>query len=141
VTRRRALAVAALGAWAVALGGCYYYPTVQDVGGTRILPAKGRAVRQGGGAAFYCELQSVGKFGDTIVGVTSSVARDARLVDGQGQPVQSFAIAGETTVALAAGGTHVVLSDLARPLVAGETIIVTLVLEKAGGLGVVAVVE
>jgi len=38
-------------------------------------------------------------------------------------------------------GPHVQLSELTRPLVTGDTIIVTLVLEKMGGLGVIAVVE
>ena len=141
MTRRRALGIAAVGVWAVTLGGCVYYPTVVDVGGTRILPSKGRAVRGGESVAFYCELQSVGKYGDTIIGVMSPVARDVRLVDGQGQPLQSFAINGETTVMFAENGTHVVLSGLTRPLVAGETIIVTLLLQKAGGLGVVTIVE
>ena len=142
MTVRRALVIGALGVWAAAaLGGCVYYPTVMDVGGTRILPSKGRAVREGEGAVFYCQLHSVGKFGDTIIGVTSTVARDAKLVNGQGQPLKSLVIAGETTVTLAEKGTHVVLGDLKRPLVAGETIIVTLMLQKAGGLGVVTVVE
>jgi copper(I)-binding protein len=38
-------------------------------------------------------------------------------------------------------GPHVVLSDLVRPLLAGETIIVTLVFEKSGGIGVITTVE
>ncbi len=138
MTLRRALV---FGALAAALGGCVHYPTIMDVGGTRILPSKGRAVRQGESAVFYCELQSVGKFGDTIIGVTSTIARDVKLVNGQGQPVKSLAIDGETTVLLVPKGTHVVLADLTRPLVEGETIIVTLLLQKAGGLGVVTVVE
>ena len=140
MTRRRAL-VLGIGAAATVLGGCVHYPTVMDVGGTRILPSKGRAVRQGEGFVFYCELQSTGKYGDTIIGVTSPVARDARLVDAQGQPLRTFAISGETTITLTQNGTHVVLADLTRSLVTGETIIVTLLLEKAGGLGVIAVVE
>jgi copper(I)-binding protein len=35
----------------------------------------------------------------------------------------------------------VVLSELTRPLELGDTVIVTLVLEKTGGLGVIATVE
>ena len=143
MTRRRALVIAAVGACAaaLALGGCVYYPTVMDVGGTRVLPSKGRAVREGGGLVFYCELQSVGKYGDTITGVTSPVARQARIVDGKGEPLSMLEIPGETTVQLVPNGTRVVLSDLTRPVGAGETIIVTLLLQKAGGLGVVTVVE
>lgn len=143
MTTRRALLIGVIRVWVAVtvLGGCVYYPTVMDVGGTRILPSKGRAVRQGDGAVFSCELQSVGKYGDTIIGVTSTVARGARLVDSQGQTLGSLAINGESTVMLAQNGTHIVLSDLTRPLVAGETIIVTLLLQKAGGLGIVTVVE
>jgi hypothetical protein len=35
----------------------------------------------------------------------------------------------------------VALRELTRPLVPGETIIVTLVFEKIGGLGIIATVE
>jgi len=135
--------IGALRAWAAAtvLGGCVYYPTVMDVGGTRVLPSKGRAVRDGGSLIFYCELQSVGKYGDTITGVTSPVARQAQIVDGAGAPLPTLEIPGETTIQLVPNGARVVLSDLTRPVGPGEVIIVTLLLQKAGGLGVVTVVE
>lgn len=143
MTRRRALVIGALQAWAAAtvLGGCVYYPTVMDVGGTRVLPSKGRAVRAGGSLVVYCELQSVGKYGDTITGVTSPVARQAQIVDGTGAPLSTFEIPGETTIQFVPNGTRVVLSDLTRPVGPGEVIIVTLLLQKAGGLGIVTVVE
>jgi len=143
VTRRRALVIGALRAWAAAmvLGGCVHYPTVMDVGGTRVLPSKGRAVRDGASLVFYCELQSVGKYGDTITGVTSPVARQAQIVNGAGAPLSKLEIPGETTIQLAPNGTRIVLSDLTRPVGAGEVIIVTLLLQKAGGLGIVTIVE
>jgi len=143
VTRRRARVIGVLRVWAAVtmLGGCVYYPTVMDVGGTRVLPSKGRAVRDGAILVFYCELQSVGKYGDTITGVTSPIARQAQIVDGAGAPLVKFEIPGETTIQFVPDGTRVVLSDLTRPVSPGETIIVTLLLQKAGGLGIVTVVE
>lgn len=143
MTRRRALVSGALGAWAAAtvLGGCVHYPTVMDVGGTRVLPSKGRAVRDGGRLVFYCELQSVGKYGDTITGVTSPIARQAQIVDGTGATLSTLEIPGETTLQFVPNGTRIVLSDLTRPVGSGEVIIVTLRLQKAGGLGVVTLVE
>jgi copper(I)-binding protein len=40
-----------------------------------------------------------------------------------------------------ADGSHAVLTDLQRPLTPGDTLIRTLVFEKSGGIGVVALVE
>lgn len=122
-------------------GGCVYYPTVVDIGGPRILPANGRAVRQPNGARVYVELDSRGRFGDVITGVSAAVARQARLVDATGQPLARFEVPGVATLALKPDGPHVVLSDLTRPLVPGESIIVTLMFEKSGGLGIITVVE
>ena len=140
--RARPLGGAALLAAVVLVAsGCVYYPTVVDIGGPRILPANGRAVRQANGAVFYVELDSRGRFGDVITGVSATVARQARVVDASGQPVARFEIPGATTVAFRPGAAHVVLSDLTRPLVPGESIIVTLMFEKSGGLGIITVVE
>ena len=121
--------------------GCVYYPTIVDVGGTRIRPTNGRIVRQGEVAAFYVELQSTGKFGDVLTSVVTPAAKEARLVSAGGEPLQRLEIPGTTTVSFSAGGAHVVLAGLTRPLAQGETIIVTLVFEKMGQLGVVSLVE
>jgi copper(I)-binding protein len=131
-------------ALAVALAltaGCVNYPTVMEAGGTRVRPDKGRAVRQADRAAVYFELRSTGKYGDVITGVYSPVARQAALVDAAGAPVARVEVPGATTVSFTAGGPHVVLSDLTRPLTPGETIIVTLLFEKSGGIGVITTVE
>ncbi|HEX5813902.1 MAG TPA: copper chaperone PCu(A)C [Methylomirabilota bacterium] len=131
-------------ALAVALAltaGCVNYPTVMEAGGTRVRPDKGRAVRQADGAAVYFELRSTGKYGDVITGVYSPVARQAALVDAGGAPVERVEVPGATTVSFTADGPHVVLSDLTRPLTPGETIIVTLLFEKSGGIGVITTVE
>jgi copper(I)-binding protein len=122
------------------LAGCVHYPTVDDVGGTRIRTEKGRAVREAGRALVYCDVVSTGKFGDAITGVFTPVAK-AQLVDGADASLPRLEIPGVTTVKFAPGGPHVVLTDLARPLTPGETFIVTLMFEKSGGIGVITVVE
>ncbi len=50
-------------------------------------------------------------------------------------------VPGATVMSFTATGPHVVLNELTRPLVLGDSIIVTLMLEKMGGLGVIATVE
>jgi copper(I)-binding protein len=136
---RRLLVLAALVVLAAA--GCVHYPTVADTGGVRLQPERGRAVREGDTAAFYVELRSTGKFGDVLTGVLSPVARQAQLVNGAGAPIAALEIPGTMTVNFVPGGPHAILSDFTRPLVPGETIIVTLMFQKYGALGVVTVVE
>jgi copper(I)-binding protein len=126
---------------ALAAGGCVHHPSVVDVGDTKIRPHRGRAVVQGDTARFYVELESRGTLGDTITAVRTPVARQAVLVGPAGVPVDRVEVPGATVVAFAPGLPHAVLSGLTRSLVRGEVIIVTLVLEKTGHLGVVTVVE
>jgi copper(I)-binding protein len=133
---RLALAVALL-----LTAGCVHYPTVNDAGGTRVRPEKGRAVRQAEGAQVFFDLNSTGKYGDVITAVYSPIARQAALVDAAGAPVARVEVPGATTMRFTAEGPHVVLSDLTRPLTLGETIIVTLIFEKSGGIGVITTVE
>ena len=70
--RRAALAVLLL-----LTAGCVHYPTVMDIGGTRLRPEKGRAVRQADKALVYFDVKSTGKYGDVITSVYSPVARQA----------------------------------------------------------------
>jgi len=131
-------------ALAVALlltAGCVTYPTVMDVGGPRLRPDKGRAVRNADGALVYFDIKSTGKYGDVITAVYSPVAKQAALVGAAGDPLARFEVPGATTFRFTAEGPHVVLSDLTRTLTPGETIIVTLIFEKSGGLGVITTVE
>jgi copper(I)-binding protein len=134
--RAAALAVALLLA-----AGCVNYPTVMDVGGPRLRPDKGRAVRKADGAVVYFDLKSTGKYGDIITAVYSPVAKNAALVDAGGGALSRVEVPGAMTMSFTAEGPHVVLSDLTRPLTPGETIIVTLIFEKSGGLGVITTVE
>jgi len=136
----RALAAVAL-AGALASGGCVHYPTVLEAGGVMIRPDKGRAVREGDGAVVYFNLKSSGKYGDVITAVHTPVARQAQLVGTRGEPLTSVEVPGATVMSFTPEGPHVVLNELTRVLVPGDTIIVTLVLNQMGGLGVIAVVE
>jgi len=137
----RTLVAVAFGITLLASGACVHYPTVNEAGGTMMRPDKGRVLRQGGGAVVYFDLKSSGKYGDVITAIHTPVARQAQLVDARGEPLARVEVPGATVMSFTATGPHVVLTELARPLVAGDTIIVTLVLEKAGGLGVIATVE
>jgi len=134
--RRAALALLTL-----VLGGCVHYPTVDDIGGVRIRTENGKAVRQGDGVAVYFQVVSTGKFGDVLENVAAPVARQARLVDAAGATMTPMEVPGATTVKFAADGPHIVLDDLTRPLTPGETIIVTLLFQKSGGIGIVTLVE
>ncbi len=132
---RRARAAAVL-LCALMVAGCVHYPSVQDIGGIRIVPRHGRAVSRPNGALVYMELNSTGKFGDVLLSAFSPVAREAQLV-----PPGRLEVPGTTMVPLLPTGPHIVLNDLTRPLVQGESIIVTLVFEKSGNIGVITVVE
>ena len=136
MTRRLAVALAAF-----AVAGCVYFPSVQDAGGVRFKPEKGRLVRQADGAVFGVELKSTGKYGDTLVAASAPIAKRAQLVGAGGAPVDRLEVPGETIVKLGEGAPRVVFSDLTRQLTPGEVVIVTLNFVKYGNLGVVTVVE
>ena len=121
--------------------GCIHYPTVDEAGSTRIRPENARAVRHEDGAAVYVDLHSTGKFGDALVGAQTALAREARLVDATGAVVERVEVPGLGILPLRPGAPHVRIAGLNRALHRGEAIIVTLLLEKTGKLGVIAVVE
>jgi len=50
-------------------------------------------------------------------------------------------VPGATLVRLAPGAARIVLSELTRELQPGEVVIVTLVFQKAGAIGVISPVE
>jgi len=121
ITRRAALAALGLG-----LAGCVHYPSVVDVGGTRIRTENGRAARHGDRLAVFFDVVSTGKFGDIITGVSAPVAAQAQLVDAPGAALMRLEIPGATTVKFTAEGPHVVLTGLQRPLTPRETFVLTL---------------
>jgi copper(I)-binding protein len=110
--------------------GCVYYPTVEDVGGVRLQPDHGRVVRNGDGALFFVDINSTGMFDDALLLVTQT-----------GEPLPRLAVPGSSLVRLHPGGERVALSELTRELKVGEVVLVTLIFEKSGALGVVSPVE
>src|SRR5438309_7986718 len=122
-------------------GGCVYYPTVEDVGGVRLLPEHGRVVRKGEGALFFVDINSTGMFEDALVRVETPIAKRAQLLTQAGEPLTRITVPPTTLTRLHSGGERVALFDLTRELKAGEVVIVTLFFEKSGALGVVSPVE
>ena len=140
MTRRR-LVRSVLALTVLALGACVHYPTIEDIGSIRIQPANGRVVRDGNRAVFYADLNNTGRYGDVLTRAETPVARRAALVGPRGSSLGRLEVSGQTLVRLERNGPHVVLSELKRALEPGEAIVVTLVFEKIGALGVAALVE
>ena len=128
-------------AGALLVAGCVYYPTVEDVGGVRLLPEHGRVVRNGAGALFFVDINSVGMFEDSLVKVETPIAKRAQLLTQAGEPLAKITVAPTALTRLHSGGERVALSELTRELKPGEVVIVTLFFEKSGALGVVSPVE
>jgi copper(I)-binding protein len=123
------------------LGGCTYYPTVDDTGSPRMEPKNGRVVRTGTGAVCYFELESTGKFGDLLVSAESAAARRVAIVSADGATVSGIAIPGMSRLDFRPDGLRITLSDLTQPLTPGDGVIVVLVFAKSGRIGVVSRVE
>jgi copper(I)-binding protein len=123
------------------LGGCTYYPTVDDTGSPRMEPKNGRLVRTAGGAVCYFDLESTGKFGDVLVAAESAAARRVAIVGAEGAPLSSVAVNGQSRLEFRPGGLRITLAELTRPLLPGDGVIVTLVFAKSGRIGVVSRVE
>jgi copper(I)-binding protein len=121
--------------------GCVYYPTVEDVGGVRLMPDKGRIVRNSEGALFFVDITSTGMFEDALVRVETSIAKRAQLLAPTGEAVARIVVPPTAQTRLRPDGERVALSELTRELQTGEVVIVTLFFEKSGALGVVSAVE
>jgi copper(I)-binding protein len=126
---------------AAMLGGCVYYPTVEDVGGVRLVPEHGRIVRNGDGALFFVDINSTGMFEDAVVRAETPIAKRVQLLAQTGEPLTRIPVAPTSVTRLYPDGARVALSELTRELKAGEVVIVTLYFEKSGALGVVSPVE
>jgi copper(I)-binding protein len=123
------------------VAGCTYYPTVRDTGGPRLEPKNGRLVRTSTGAVCYFELDSTGKFGDTLLSAESQFARRVQIEAPDGAPIGTVDVPGESRLDFRPDGLRITLSELTEPLVPGEGVIVTLVFVKSGRIGVVSKVE
>ena len=123
------------------VGGCVYYPSVEDVGGVRLMPEHGRVVRNGDGALFFVDINSTGMFEDAIVRAETPIAKRTQLLTEAGEPLTRIPVPPTSVMRLHPGGERVALTELTRELKAGEVVIVTLYFEKSGALGVVSSVE
>lgn len=99
-----------------------------------------------GGA--YFTVANAGKDADRLVAVSSPAAASASLhtmaMDGtmmRMRAVASLPVPAGGTLTLAPGGYHVMLEDLAKPLVKGDRFPLRLTFEKAGAIDVVVNVE
>jgi copper(I)-binding protein len=137
----RRLVVLTLLAWT--LGGCVTYPTVAMTGSVRLRPENGRVLRpapKGGTAVVYVDVVNHGGANDTLTGASCEVAGRAELRGGSGK-IESVEIPASTTVSLASEASHIELYDLKQELRTGDTVIVTLLFEKSGAVGVITVVR
>ena len=123
---RRSMAAAVVAAVSAACGG-------GPSGEVLVRDALAGEARAGAEVAVYFEVESGG--GDAIVAVSSSSAERSSLhemqpVEGGGimMPSERITLVDGVTV-LAPNGSHVMLSGLERPLVAGEVLPVTLEFE------------
>ena len=125
----------------VLLAGCTYYPAPGDTGSPRIEPRNGRLVRTTDGAICYFDLDSTGGYGDLLLGAESAIAREVRILAPDGAQVASVAIPPVSRVDFRPDGLRLALTGLTQPLIPGQGVIVTLVFEKSGRVGVVSRVE
>ena len=138
---RRAGRLVSLALLLAFVAGCTYYPTVVDTGSPRLEPKNGRLVRTDTGAVCYFELESTGKYGDTLLAAESQFARRVRIEAPGGAPIRTLDIPGDSRLDFSPDGLRITLSELIEPLPPGEGIIVTLIFAKSGRIGVVSKVE
>lgn len=110
-------------------------PAAPDV---EVTDAWARATAQGQSAAVYASIASRGDE-DALTGASTPRAQMAMIhagetVDGVARMrhATTVAVPAGGTLALAPGGTHVMLTGLKAPLAAGETFPLTLTFAKAG---------
>jgi hypothetical protein len=123
------------------LGGCTYFPTIRDTGGPRLEPRNGRLLRVQGGAICYFDLDNTGKYEDTLVAAESRIARRVEILTAAGAGAGVVMVPGESRVVFDPGGLRIMLSELTQELKSGDGVIVTLIFEKSGRIGVVSLVE
>jgi copper(I)-binding protein len=66
---------------------------------------------------------------------------NADVVAADGSPLGALMVPGMTRVDFRPDGPRIVLTELTQPLTPGDGVIVTLIFQKSGRIGVVSVVE
>jgi len=104
-----------------------------------------RAIPGADAAAAYLTLRNTSSQPVTVVGVRSPLAahaviHESRLVNGQStmRPVEQLRLTPAQTVRFAPGGVHVMLQQLAHPLVPGEQVPLVLLLDGGRTLALTA---
>jgi len=99
-------------------------------------------------SAAYLQITNNGRSAQQLVGVETAVAESAEIhetqMDGdlmKMRPVEAVQIPAGETVQLKPGGEHIMLVGLTTPLVAGDTIMLTLTFDSGATLEVEAVVS
>jgi copper(I)-binding protein len=123
--------------------------TEAPAGSVRIEHAYARPTPPGATTgAVYFTIRNEGPAADRLVRVASPAAQGVEIhrmtMDGtlmKMRPVAGIDVPAGGSVALSAGGYHVMLVGLARPLASGDQVPLTLTFEKAGPLQAVASVE
>lgn len=134
------------------LGACNGAAPAAEVsaGGLRISAATSRETPIPGAVAVgYLHIDNRGKTDDLLLGASAALASSVELhemktVDGVMQMralTEGLAIPAGQGVDLKSGGAHLMLIGVARPLVAGETIPVTLHFKAAGDVAIALKVE
>lgn len=145
-------ALCAIGAWMLSACTPPSQPTrereqaVQQVSATPgVAVSDAWAAATPGGATVGAGYMTIANNGpaDTLVSVTSPRAPTVELhemsMDGdimRMRPVANFTVPADGVVSLTPGGFHLMFMDLSAPLMAGETIQVTLTFEHAGAVEV-----
>lgn len=101
-----------------------------------------RAAPVGGVSAVYFEIENTTTTPDTLVSATTDVSDDVQIhqttVSDDGlsrmEPVDQIPVPPEATVALEPGGYHIMLLDLKRDLVEGDSLLVELTFSDRGTL-------
>lgn len=139
IRARRLVTAAALSAWAVLASAAPPGPVASTL---RVERPWARATPPGATiGAGYLELRNAGDTADRLVRATSPRAaavqiHETQLADGmmRMREIDGLAIPAGASVRLEPGGTHLMLIDLPRPLVAGERVPLVLHFARAGQL-------
>lgn len=139
MTFRRTILASLLAAGPLLAGPAFAHNCTNELGPLRIETPWTRAALEGRQGAGFLTIRNTGAVADRLVAATSPVAGrvelHTHLRDGdvmRMRPVEDIPVPANDSVSLQPGGMHLMFVGLNRPLVAGETIPVTLRFAEAG---------
>ena len=139
MTHRRTFLASFLAAGSLLAGAAFAQHAPAELGPLRIETPWTRAALEGRQGAGFLTIRNTGAVADRLVAATSPVSGRVELHthirDGdvmRMRPVEDIPVPANGSVTLQPGGLHLMLMGLNRPLVAGETIPVTLRFAGAG---------